>query len=210
MTTAVQPTALHAYVLDPLERAVSTFVQQWVILITPLLVLVNVNGHQQLGVSLNAIITASDMSGFAAIVSLITSIISFRVPKLPPAADLVVRVAKTYLQSFVASITLATFLPSILHADWKVALVGAVPVASLALLKGLATLAAPWSDGASLIPLRASLYKHSISPVHPAAVQAAVLLADSQDPHWEGLDSAKASSPEPLPQAPNLGKHEAQ
>lgn len=204
--SAVQPTWVHAYVLDPFERAGSTFVQQFTVLILPLLVITS-TGH--LGVGTSQLIVVTDMSAFAFVVSILTSIISFRVPKLPAWADLLVRVAKTYLQSFVAAITLAAFMPSILHADWRTALLGAVPVAAAALLKGLSALAAPWSDGASLVPLHPALYMHSVSPVHPAAVQAAVLIADNQDSHWEGLDSAKASSPEPVEPAPDLGRHEA-
>lgn len=144
----------HDYVLDPLERAASTFVQQFGVLVIPLLVIMT-NG--KLGFTAAQLEAAADMAGFAAIISIITSVITFPIPKLSAAADLVLRVIKTYLQSFLATITTAAWVPSVLHADWKVALVAAIPVAGVALLKGLAALAAPWSEGASLLPANAGV-----------------------------------------------------
>lgn len=141
------PVWVHNYVLDPLERAVSTFVQQFGVLLIPLLVLVN--GH--LGVRWSQVLGVVDMATFAALISIVTSILSFGIPKLSVYWDLVLRVLKTYLQSFLGAITVAAVVPSVIHLDWKVALLAGVPVALTALLKGLAAIAAPWSDGASLL-----------------------------------------------------------
>jgi hypothetical protein len=178
--TSLQPTPLHAYVLDPLERALSTFVQQWTILILPALAL---TGTGRLGITGSQLLAATDVSGFAFLISLAMSVATFKVPPLPVAADLIVRVLRTYVQSVVATVTAATVLPSVLHADWRTALVGAVPVAGTALLKGLASLAAPWSVGASLLPMIASLYRHPASGTHPAyAATAAAQAATSAAP----------------------------
>jgi hypothetical protein len=138
---------VQSYVLDPLERAGSTFVQQFVVLLlaTGSAGLVS---YQQWGL-------AADVAGFAAILSLITSILTFAVPKLPVAADVAWRTIKTGLQSFFAVLAADTMTHSVVHADWKAALAVALPTMIAALLKSLASLAAPWSEGASLLPTRA-------------------------------------------------------
>jgi hypothetical protein len=134
---------IRAYVLDPAERAASTFVQQFavILLATGSAGLIH---YQQWG-------AAADTAGFAALISIGTSLLTFPVPKLNAGADLVLRVLKTGGQSFVG-VLVAAQVTSVVHANWKDALATAVPVALTALLKGLASLAAPWSEGASLLP----------------------------------------------------------
>lgn len=163
MTPGISP--LHAYVLDPLERAGSTFVQQFVVLMLPLMVIVN----GKLAVTGSALIVVLDVSAFAALISIITSVLTFKVSPLNPEVDLLVRVAKTYLQSVLGALTVTTFIPSVLHASWGVVLLGAIPVAAAALLKGLAALALPWSDGASLLPspLAAGRHEQAALPAAP-------------------------------------------
>lgn len=149
---SVKATAVHAYLLDPLERAASTFVQQFVVMLM-------VGSSAALLVTQNYIV-AVDTAGFAAIISLLTSAATFAVPKLSAGPDLILRVLKTGLQSFLGSLTASVVAPSVVHAPWTGSLAIAFPVMMAALLKGLASFAAPWSEGASLIPLHASLYQH--------------------------------------------------
>lgn len=143
-SAAAHTSALHAYLLDPLERAGSTFVQQFVVVLLATGSAGLVAGQQWAA--------AADVAGFAAIVSLLTSALSFGVPRLSAAADLGLRVAKTGLQSFLGVLAGDQLTGSVVHADWKAALAVAIPVMLTAALKGLAALAAPWSDGASLLP----------------------------------------------------------
>lgn len=141
------PVWVHNYVLDPVERAASTWVQQFVVLLIPLLVLVD----GKLGIRWSQILGVVDVATFAGLVSIVTSILTFGLGKLNTYWDLVWRVVKTYLQSFLGAITAAAVVPSVIHLDWKVALIAGIPVAGTALLKGLAAIAAPWSEGASLL-----------------------------------------------------------
>lgn len=146
------PAWVHSYVLDPAERAVSTFVEQFTVLLIPLLIIItDAQGHAHLGLKWSDVLGVVDIATFAALVSIVTSLVTFPVPKLSVYWDLVLRVVKTYLQSFLGAITAAAIVPSVLHLDWKVALLAGIPVAGAALLKGLAAIAAPWSDGASLL-----------------------------------------------------------
>lgn len=132
-----------AYVLDPLERAARTFVQQFVVMLLAV-------GSAGMLLHQNWLISA-DSAGFAAIISLITSVLTFMVSPKPDIVDLVLRVLKTLVQSFFGTLVAAHVL-SIQHADWKGALAIAVPVALTALLTGLAALGVPQTVGASLLP----------------------------------------------------------
>jgi hypothetical protein len=131
------------YVLDPLERAGSTFVQQFVVIIVGT-GSVAVVGFQAWG-------HAANYSGFAALISIGTSILTFSFPEFNPLADLAFRVIKTAFQSFMGVLIGGAVL-SVTGADWKGALAVAIPVAVAALLKGLAALAVPQLRGASVIP----------------------------------------------------------
>jgi hypothetical protein len=116
------PNTVVTYVLDPAERAGRTFVQQFVVVLlaagsTGLL------GHQNW-------LLAVDSAGFAAVTSLLTSVLLFKLPN-----NLVVRAAKTFLQSFAGTLVAANVL-SVAHADWKGALAVAVPTALAALVSG--------------------------------------------------------------------------
>lgn len=137
---------LVAYVLDPLERAAKTFVQQ--LLVT--LLAIDGAGHLGILVQQNWLL-ALDAAGFAAAMSILTSVLTFKVPPLNAYADLALRVVKTFLQSFVGTVAAANVL-SLTHVDWRGALALALPVAGSALLTGIAALGIPQTSGASLLP----------------------------------------------------------
>jgi hypothetical protein len=144
-------TSLRDYVLDPLERAASTFVQQFVVLLIPTMVVADdVVKVTNYGI-------AADIAGFAALISLLTSILTFKVPVLPIGWDLTFRVIKTFIQSLAGTLTADQVTPSLVHANWHSALGIALVVSMTALLKGLASIAAPWSHGASLLPVNAGV-----------------------------------------------------
>lgn len=136
------------YVLDPLERAGRTFLQQFVVILLA-------TGDAGLLVTQNWAF-AADSAGFAAVVSVLTSVLTFKVQTLPAAADLALRVAKTFVQSLLGTLA-ASHITSVAHADWKGALAIAVPVALTALLTGLLALAQPGTNGASFLPAGATL-----------------------------------------------------
>lgn len=140
---------VHAYVIDPLERAVSTFIQAFAVLIVG-------TGSVAL-VGSQAWAKAADVAAFAAVLSLITSILTFSVPTLPVLWDIVWRTVKTGLQAFFGVLAADQMTHSVVHANWLGALAVAIPVALAALIKSLAALAAPWSQGASLAPAPAAL-----------------------------------------------------
>lgn len=154
---------VRAYVVDPLERAARTFVQQFtvILLAAPAAGLV---------VQQNWLL-AADSALFAAVVSLITSILTFKVPVLGVVPDLVLRVLKTGLQSFVGTLVAGEVL-DISHADWRGALGTAIPVMFTAFLTGLAAMGVPTTYGASLLPAGTA-----------AAVDDDVADIDSTDPN---------------------------
>jgi hypothetical protein len=164
-----------AYVVDPAERAARTFIQQFAVVMFPAGVLA-AGQHWML---------ALDSAGFAAIVSVLTSVLTFKVPSLPNWADLGLRVVKTFLQSFVGTLS-ATNVLSVSHADWKGALAVAVPVAFTALLTGISALAIPGTVGASLLP---------------AGLGAAKDVPDQGEFDPSALDSLNVSDP------PSGGRH---
>lgn len=133
-------------ILNMLERSGSTFVQQFVI------VLMVGGGGATLLVTQNWLL-AADTAGFAGIISLGTSLVSWSISPLSPWADLAMRVVKTFGQSMLGSLTASVVVPSVVHAPWLGALAIAVPVALTALLKGLAAMALPYTNGASLLPV---------------------------------------------------------
>lgn len=134
-----------SYFLDPAERAGSTFIQHF----TVVLLATGSAGF----IDHQSWLLAADTAGFAAIISLLTSLITFGVPKLNPELDLALRVVKTFAQSFLGVLA-ASAMPqqSVVHANWSAALAVAIPTAIAAGLKGLAALPLSWSDGASLLP----------------------------------------------------------
>jgi len=138
---------VHAYVIDPLERAVATFVQQFVVIILPAIAAFSISNAD-----FQPWLKAADIAGYAAILSLITSILTFSVPKLPVLWDIVWRTVKTFLQSMFGVLAADQLSPGTVHAGWLMAVGVAIPVALAALVKSLAALAAPWSEGASLAP----------------------------------------------------------
>lgn len=136
---------LRAYVTDPAERAIATFVEQfvWVLI-----------GASSTSLMLTQnYLYAADAAGFAAAASLLTSVLTFWVKRQPPMLDLGLRVLKTFLQSVLGSMA-ADKAHTLSGVSWTAALALALPVAMTAGLKGAAVLALPWTAGASLLPAR--------------------------------------------------------
>lgn len=144
------------YLLDPLERAGSTFGQQFLVLVLPTLSVGAALHYQDWG-------AAADTAGFAAILSLITSALTFGTPHLSPLRDLFWRVAKTGLQSFGGVLAADHMTHSVVHADWHAALATALGAAGMALLKGWAVGGFPGTaPGASALPWRLG-----VQPAYP-------------------------------------------
>jgi hypothetical protein len=144
MATATSRSVWTNYVLDPLERASTTFVQQFV----NFLLAVGAGGL----LATQNWAGAADTAAFAAVISLILSVATFKVPPLSSVWDLVLRVVRTFLSSTAATLVAGKATHSIVHADWQGAVAIAVPVAFTALLKGIAALGLQDTPGASLIP----------------------------------------------------------
>ena len=144
MVTSTSRSFWATYVFDPLERAGTTFVQQFV----NFLLAVGAGG---LLVSQNWA-GAADTAGFAAIISLILSVATFKVRPLSAVWDLVIRVLRTFLSSMAATLVADKAIHSVVHANWQAAAAIAIPVAFTALLKGIAALGLRETAGASLIP----------------------------------------------------------
>lgn len=138
------PQNVAAYVVDPLERAARTFGQQFIIFLMLSSSATGPLGSQHW-------LTAVEVSGLAAAVSIVTSVLTFWVPTQTPYADLVLRVVKTFAQSVAASLLLG--VTTNVHVDLKGAIALALPVASSALLLGLSALGISGTAGASLLPV---------------------------------------------------------
>jgi hypothetical protein len=127
------------FALDTVERAVATFVEVLVVM------LFAADGSILVDPQWSTSLAAA---GIAAAVTVLTSLASIPVPPLPPLLDLAFRVVKTFIQAFVGALVATG--PAV---DWKGALTTALPVALLALLKGLAAMNVPrTADGPSLLP----------------------------------------------------------
>lgn len=136
------PPVVLLYVVDPLERAARTFAQQFVLALTAGGGAVLLTQSWQL---------AADSAGLAALVSILTSVLTFKVPHLPAWADLLLRVVKTGLQSFLGTLIASSAL-SLTQVDWQGALALAIKVAGAAAVIGIAALGVPATIGASLLP----------------------------------------------------------
>lgn len=144
MATATSRSVWVTYLLDPFERAGTTFVQQFVNFLLAV-------GSGGLLASQNWA-GAADTAAFAAVISVILSVATFTVPPLSSVWDLAIRVVRTFLSSTAATLVAGKATQSIVHADWQGAVAIAVPVAFTALLKGIAALGLHDTPGASLIP----------------------------------------------------------
>lgn len=173
-----------AYVIDPLERAARTFVQQFSVLLlaAPAAGLLAQQNW----------LVAFDSGLFAAAVSLITSILTFRVPALSAALDLTLRVLKTGLQSFLGTLIAGQVL-TISGADWRGALGVAVPVMVTAAITGLAALGIPSTNGASLLPGGTATALDDGSPLG---------VHDSQDTEPDGMFAPYEPDLEPVDPSP--------
>jgi len=138
---------LTRYVWDPLERALSSGVQQFVVFLSVSGAGALLTGQQWAG--------AFATAGYAVAVSLIMSVVTFQLPALSPYPDLAVRVVRTFGQSVLAVLAADQLNGSLVTADWRGAVAVAVPTALTALVKGLAAMSAPnTAPGASLLPAK--------------------------------------------------------
>lgn len=128
------------YVLDPLERAGRTFLQQF-------FVVLGTAGAAGL-LAHQSWLVALDSAGFAAILSILMSVLTFKIPPLPVAGDIAARVVRTFIQSFVGTLGAAHVL-SVSQANWSGALAVASTVAITALMTSL--VASKGSNGASFL-----------------------------------------------------------
>lgn len=138
-------TAVRTYITDPLERAGSTFVQQMAV------VLLAAGGASVL-MGKDVWLAALVVSAYAAVVSLLTTYAGLLTRWQPKTTwgDFLARVVKTFVQSF-AGVILGSTATTFIAADWSTAIAVAIPVTLLAVLKGLAALGAPHTEGASLL-----------------------------------------------------------
>lgn len=146
------PSAFYTYIEDPAERMISTFIQQFVMLMLPSLVVV---GHTIAPLQVWA--TAADSAGFAAVMALLTTLVglvvpSFRNKTLTVLGDAVWRLGATFLQSVIGTMAASKFTPSLVHAPWLGAVGVAIPVTAAAALKIIASLNLPWTHLGSLAP----------------------------------------------------------
>lgn len=116
------------YVLDPLERAGSTFVQQFAVVLLA-------TGSGGLLVHQNWQIAAFTAL-FAAAISLIMWGAQLPFGNLPGKLDLAARVAKTFLASFGGTLV-ASGATDVVHANWQAAAAIGLAAALAALVKGL-------------------------------------------------------------------------
>lgn len=138
--------SVYKYLVDPLERAGSTFLQQLSIL------LLAINGGSLLVTQ--HWLEAADAAGFAAIIALITSYAGLigGLNFADPAIDLARRVVFTFAQSFAGALVASAVDPSVVDAHWKGALAVAVIAALTAALKAVAGSSKPNTIGCSWAP----------------------------------------------------------
>lgn len=131
------------FLLDAAERAAATFIEVTVVMLFATGTDVLINPPWLLAVY---------GGGVAAAVSVLTSLASIPVPTLSPWLDLGFRVVKTFIQAFVAALVVGG--TDYTNVDWQGALAAALPVALLALLKGLAAMNIPHTgESPSLLPV---------------------------------------------------------
>jgi hypothetical protein len=136
------------YFVDPAERAGKSFIQEFGVLLLPLLM---VGGKYANFISLPWLSILLSSLG-AAVVSIFLSIVTSPVPKLSPYADFAVRLIRTFVGSLVGTLGASLVADGIVHAPWQSALGVAIDVTLAAAVTGIAALALPGTDGASLLP----------------------------------------------------------
>jgi hypothetical protein len=144
MATTLNP-QVQKYLVDPFERAGSTFAQQFGMFLLAA------------GGSLLAsqkFLAAADSAAFAAVIALITSYVLLLTGiKVTGWFDVLRRVVMTFGQSLGGTLAANTVTHSVVHAGWTAALAIAVNVAGVAFLKSLVGLALPNSVGGSVAPI---------------------------------------------------------
>lgn len=136
-------TTFQKYLIDPFERAGSTFAQQFA------LFLLAAGGS--LLVSQN-FLAAADSAVFAAIIALITSYVLILTGlKVTGWFDVGRRVLLTFGQSLGGTLAADNVTHSVVHAGWTGALAIAVNVAGVAFLKSLVGLSLPHTIGGSVV-----------------------------------------------------------
>lgn len=136
---------LKLYLLDPLERAGSTFLEQFLIVLLA-------TGTGGLLVTQN-FLAAADAGLFAAILAVLTSYVLLLTGfSLHGWVDVARRIGLTFLQSMLGTLAASTFSHSVVHADWRSALALALNVTAAAALKIMAAQALPTIGGSVLVP----------------------------------------------------------
>lgn len=137
---------VYKYLIDPLERAGSTFLQQISI------VLLAVGGSNLL-VS-QSWLEAADAAGFAAIIALLTSYTGLigGLNFADPAVDLLRRVTLTFVQSFAGALIASAVDPTVVDAHWKGAAAVALIAALTAALKAASGASKPHTIGCAWFP----------------------------------------------------------
>lgn len=192
---AISPKAA-AWVVDPLERAVRTFGQQFIVFLAAAGSTSGLLANQHW-------LFAVEASALAAGVSILTSVLTFWMPTQTPSMDLFLRVVKTFVQSVVGTMLLNITTDA--HIDLTAAVALALPVAGTALLLGLAALGVPATAGVSLLPVTVNS-----APLGKDAGTALAVDADDADATVATDDTVNTSDPVVTPGAvdndPELAK----
>lgn len=147
-------------ILNLAERAGSTFAEQFFMVLLATGAISSASGHD--------FAVSADRAGFAAVMSIATSLLTYGWTKQSVVVDNILRILKTGLQVFVGDIV-ASHITSLIHTDWKTALAAAIAVMGPAALKVLAATALPSLDGGALIPVALapdSVSSDDIDPAH--------------------------------------------
>lgn len=137
---------VYKYLIDPFERAGSTFLQQLSIMLLAV-------GGSDLLVTQHWL-AAADAAGFAAIIALLTSYVGLigGLNFADPAVDLFRRVVLTFVQSFAGALVASAVDPSVVDAHWKGAAAVALIAALTAALKAASGANKPHTIGCSWAP----------------------------------------------------------
>lgn len=137
---------VYKYLIDPLERAGSTFLQNLSI------VLLATGGMSLLARA--SWLLAADTAGFAGIIALLTSYAGLigGLNFADPAIDLARRVILTFVQSFAGALIASALDPTLVDAHWKGSAAVALIAALTAALKAVSGASKPNTIGCSWAP----------------------------------------------------------
>jgi hypothetical protein len=140
----------YTWIVDPWERALSTFAQQFATMLI-------VAGSASLLLRQSWLL-ALDSAGFAGIIALLMAYVGALTALNEASAtwDLIRRVVLTGVQSFLGIMTASVVAPSVIHAPWLGALGAAVIAMLTAFIKGVGPASNIRTRGAS--PIRAEAF----------------------------------------------------